>query len=828
MASGAEQLRRSSHLSAIAIWLWFAAGGTATSSPREVIFNRDVRPILSDYCFQCHGPDEKHREAGLRLDTKDGAYATLESGEKPLIPGNRQASALFRRISSTDPTDRMPPIESSKSLSPAQVELLGRWIDAGASWQTHWSLIPPMRPQPPSVQKATWAQGTIDQFVLKRLKEAGLEPSLEADRTTLIRRLCLDLIGLPPTSTEVDAFVNNESPTAYGQLVERLLASRHFGERLAIPWLDLVRYADTTGFHSDEDRAISPYRDYVINAFNANLPFDQFTIEQLAGDLLPNATREQRVASSYNMLGMTSNENGIQEKEYLAKYAAGRVRNVSSVWMAATLGCAECHDHKYDPYTTRDFYRLAAFFADIRQRGMYLPVADLLLPTDQQAADLAELDAQITKTTEELAAYQHDHSLMAPPENLVAVLALAPGDRTAAQQAAMKEYFAKLAPELARLYQRTDDLLDRRTNVALARTIQTVAVAPRVTRVLPRGNWMDETGEIVTPAVPACLPGSNDDQRRATRLDLARWLVTRDHPLTARVFVNRLWKLYFGTGLSRALDDLGTRGEWPAHADLLDWLAVEFMDSGWDVKHMVRLIVTSSTYRQSSVGDARLVQRDPLNRLIGRQSVFRLEAELIRDNALAISGLLTRTVGGSSAKPYQPDDYYRHLNFPPRVYVADKGERQYRRGVYTHWQRSFLHPALLAFDAPSREECTAERPLSNTPTAALVLLNDPSFVEAARVLAARIIDEGGESFEDRVVWAWRRALGRRPTPPEVEFLKRLFEAEREHFAGNPRAGESLTAVGQSPVRRDLDVAELAAWTSLARAMLNLSETITRN
>jgi hypothetical protein len=728
----------------------------AELTPGRVEFNRDVRPILADKCFACHGPDASHRKASLRLDTEEGAKADL-GGYRVVAPGKPEESELIARITSAEKAQRMPPAKSGKQLAKAEIELLRRWIAQGAAYQAHWSYIPPRRPPVPAVKHSSWARGSIDRFILARLEAAGLDPSPEADKITLIRRLSFDLLGLPPTPEEVEAFQSDARPDAYERLVDRLLASPHYGERMAMYWLDLVRYADTVGYHGDQEHPISPYRDYVIKAFNDNLPFDRFTAEQLAGDLLPGSTVEQKIATGYNRLLQTTHEGGAQDKEYRAKYAADRVRNVSAVWMGATLGCAECHDHKFDPYTQKDFYSLAAFFADIDERGAYRGP-----------------DQSPTKR---------------PPE---------------------LEVPSPLAPDRKLL------------------TMVTVSVPPRTMRVLKRGDWMDESGEIVSSAVPHFLNPPDVQGRRATRLDLARWLTTPEHPQTARVFVNRLWSLLFGRGLCRTLEDTGSQGEWPTHPELLDDLAVEFVERGWDVKHLVRLLVLSSAYRQSSLDSPRLQERDPENRLFARQTRSRLPAEMIRDNALALSGLLAKRLGGPSARPYQPDGYYEHLNFPKRTYKPDTGDGQYRRGLYMHWQRQFLHPMLRAFDAPSREECTAQRPVSNTPLAALTLLNDPSFVEAARVFAARILREGGATESQRIGWAWRMVLSRPPSEREAAALARLYRLERQQYESDRTAAARLVRVGLAPQPEGTDAVELAAWTAVGRALLNLNETITRN
>lgn len=758
----------------------------------SISFNRDVRPIVSEHCYRCHGPDPAARKAGLRLDRRETATATLKSGSIAVKPGQPDDSELIARVTSDDPNERMPPPDSAKALDGSQVAILKRWIGQGAQWEAHWSLIPPRRPIVPDVENRTWPRNPIDRFLLARLESRRIAPSPEADRATLARRVSLDLTGLPPSPEDVDAFLGSTAPDSYEQLVERLLASPHYGERMAIWWLDLVRFADTVGYHSDVDRSIALYRDYVIKAFNEDRPFDRFTIEQLAGDLLPDPGAWQRVASAYNMLGMTTEEGGAQPKEYLARHAADRVRNAASVWMGATLACAECHDHKYDPYSTRDFYAFAAFFADLQQPGVGTPKPTLAMPTPEQSASLAALTARVVELEAAAPSVSHDKS--AHPKEL------------AEAKAARAE-------------------LER----AIRKTIVATSGPPRVTRVLNRGDWMDESGAVVEPAMPhAFKPPECDPDQRLTRLDLARWLMAPDHPQTARVVVNRLWKRFFGSGLSDTLEDLGAQGEWPTNPELLDWLAVEFREAGWSIKHVVRLMVTSAAYRLSSHPRDDLATVDPANRLHARQLSYRLEAELIRDSALSASGLLARGIGGESVRPYQPEGYWRFLNFPTRDYVPSTGLDQHRRGLYTHWQRTLLHPSLLAFDAPSREACTASRPISNTPQAALALLNDPSFVEAARALAQRTLREGGRDDAQRITWLWRRALTRPPAPTERGILANLLEKHRRDYSTDREEAVKLRGVGQAPADQSLDEVELAAWTSVARALLNLDEAITRD
>ncbi len=812
--------------------------------PAVVEFNRDIRPILSDNCFACHGPDKNQRKADLRLDTEEGALAD-RGDSRPIVPGKADQSELIRRVTAKAKGERMPPAKFGKQLTPRQVALLRRWIEQGAKWEKHWSRIPPKRPPLPPLPPGAGngPVNPIDHFILARLAEEELPPSPEADKRTLIRRLAFDLTGLPPAPDEVDAFLADPSPGAYANLVERLLASPHYGERMALYWLDLVRYADTGGYHSDNHRDVALYRDYVIRAFNDNKPFDRFTVEQLAGDLLPNATVEQKIASGYNRLLMTTEEGGAQPKEYMAKYAADRVRNASSVWLGATLGCAECHDHKFDPFTTKDFYRFAAFFADIKEKAVGRQDQDRL-PTADQAAQLRLLDAQaaalqktLSTPTPELDAAQAkwEAALTLPqiralPQNVTDLLLVEPAKRTAVQKHALAAYYRETAPQLEPVRRQLTDVLRRKDAIlkAAPTTLISTSVTPRLMRVLPRGNWLDDSGEVVSPGVPLSVAPFGIQGRRATRLDLARWLTAADNPLVARVFVNRLWKLFFGQGIVRTLEDFGSQGAWPTHPELLDWLAVEFRDGGWDVKHLVRLMVRSQTYSQSSAVGELLHRRDPYNRLLARQARFRLDAEMVRDNALAVSGLLSRHIGGPSVKPYQPAGYWAMLNFPKREWVNDHGDSLYRRGLYTYWCRTFPHPSLVAFDAPSREECTVERPRSNTPLQALVLLNDPTYVEAARALAERIVREGGRDAESRIQFIYRQALNRAAAPEERKALSDLYERHLRQYQADRQAAGALLATGEHPAPKDVDAAELAAWTSVARVILNLHETITRN
>ncbi len=751
-----------------------------TRADEAVRFNRDIRPLLAQNCFRCHGPDEGNREADLRLDQEGGIRQAFK-------PGNLKPSEAWRRINSNDPDERMPPPGSELKLDPSQIAAIERWINQGATWQGHWAFITPQKPSIPKVGGHSNLH-PIDAFVLARLKKEGVTPVNRADRATLLRRLSLDIIGLPPKPAEVDAFVNDASPGALEKAVDRLLASPHYGERLAVYWLDLVRYADSVGYHKDSHRECWLYRDYVVQALNDNLPFDRFVVEQLAGDLLDGSKFEKyrwKVASGFNRMNQTTSEGGAQPGEYLAKYSADRVRNTAAIFLGTTLGCSECHDHKYDPFTQKDFYNFAAFFGDLQEQGVGYP-AQTPMPSPSQLDQWTELEAEL------------------------AALKKLPGSDAAEQIKSLEERIKKLS--------------DAKT---WNKTLITVSGKPREIRLLPRGNWLDRSGPVMQPTIPVFLGSLDFGDRRATRLDLANWIASPENPLTARVLVNRIWQLFFGEGISRTLDDLGSQGEWPSHPDLLDWLAVEFMDSGWNVKHMVKLIVTSEAYQRSSTCPDDLRRRDPENRLLARQSRFRLSAEFVRDNALSISGLLSPKMGGRSVKPYQPANYWYKL-YKDAKYTTDSGEDQYRRGLYTYWRRSFWHASLRAFDAPAREECVAQRPRSNTPQQSLVLLNDPTYVEAARAFAAMMIHEGGKSVEAHIAFAFRRAVSRLPNKDETQVLTQLYQQQKKRYTSDVEAAKQLIGAGDLPTPVDIAPAELAAWTSVARAILNLHETITRD
>ncbi|MGH9372253.1 MAG: DUF1553 domain-containing protein [Vicinamibacterales bacterium] len=1040
------------------IFTW-AAGMSAQDTPSAapISFNRDIRPILSNNCFACHGPDEKQRETKFHFDTQDGAFAEDGIIER----GNAAKSVLIKRITNPDPEERMPPPDSGHSLTETQIDLLRRWIDEGAKWDTHWAYTAPARPEPPVPQRIEWIRNPIDQFVLARLEREGLEPSPEADRATLLRRLSYDLTGLPPTPAETDAFLADRSPDAYEKRVDALLQSPHYGERMAVPWLDAARYADTHGYHIDSLRGMWPWRDWVINAFNANMPFDQFTIEQLAGDLLPDASRDQKVATGFNRNHMINFEGGAIADEYQVEYVIDRVEATSAAFMGLTMGCARCHSHKYDPITHKEFYQFYAFFNNVPEEGLDgrtgNAVPFLPLPTPAQQTRLDALDAAITereaaledtvveplqseweKVVSESATptvtggltahyemdgnfsdlsgkYLHGRTVRGDPtfepgqvgraasfdgdtevafgkaaefdraerfsvavwlrgrgkqpasiftkqeteegrgfewhfDDLAIVgiqrwaarlnitlrgdtpasrihirtrerlnqtewyhvamvydgsgkaagldlylhgkpmktevvrdrlagsigtqapLRVVPpfvgqiddlrlytrvltpeeieqlaihytarfllsgvaGKRSKEDVVRVREYFLTYAaPEALRTaHAELKALLTRKQR--FEKQIPTTMVmaemeTPRETFVLARGDYRNQT-EKVEPGVPAMLPPLPKDAP-LNRLTLAKWLVHPNHPLTSRVAVNRFWQMYFGTGIVKTQEDFGVQGEPPTHPDLLDWLATEFIRTNWDVRAMQRLIVTSAAYRQSSKAEPELLERDPENKLLARGPRFRLPAEMIRDTALAASGLLNEEIGGPSVLPYQPKGLWEEMafgeGFSAQAYEQSHGEDLYRRGMYTFWKRTVPPASLATFDAPDRETCTARRALTNTPLQALALLNDPTYIEASRALAERVLLGKQKDQASRLSHAFRLATARKPTGKEVGVLRALLKEELATFGKNRAGAIKLVGVGESTPDKRLDAAELAAWTTVASVILNLDETVTK-
>jgi mono/diheme cytochrome c family protein len=1038
----------------------------------EIVFARDVLPILSDTCFQCHGPDAKNRQAELRLDVRDVALSELPSGSHAIVPGNLEESELIRRIEATG-DEVMPPAKSLKQLTAAQKQTLSRWISEGAKFQTHWAYTPPRRPELPAVKQEAWVRNPIDRFVLARLEKETLSPSPEAAKGTLLRRVSLDLTGLPPTPAELTAFVADQSPDAYEKVVDRLLASPRFGERLATVWLDVARYADTNGYNNDEDRIMWRWRDWVIEAFNRNLPFDQFSVEQLAGDLLPNPTLDQRIATGFNRNHVFTTEGGIINEEYRVEYVADRVQTTANVFLGLTVQCARCHDHKFDPITQREYYQFFAFFNQSSDTSlgynngapatpfMKAPTREqeakqAVLATQRQevasrlearAAQIAEplakweqglpetdrayLDAispavrfsldekpgeetfttvlaqhhgavhgaptgtegkigpalafdgqsylavgeafafdrsdkvsygawvnrtgntpitvlskmhdsqgyrgfdliieagkvavhmvhrwpdnaikVITKTPVPASTWHHvwvtydgsSHAAGikiyvdgisqpldvvedrlsdtivtewplhlgsrgeglgfvgkiddirfnrtdlaaddvarlvagAPDDNLSAALKVPVAERTAEQQAAVRRYFIErvdepskaISTELASVEQ-----LQRDLDKAIPTTLVMDEIpTPRETHILNRGQY-DQPTDLVSAGTPASLPPLAGDHPK-NRLGLARWLVDPGHPLTSRVAVNRWWSMLFGSGLVETEEDLGVQGSWPSHPDLLDWLALQYSlpvgegpgdhGLGWDTKALIRLIATSATYRQASQVSPALAERDPHNHLLARGPRFRLSAEAMRDTALAIAGLLVERIGGPSVMPYQPAGLWEDVSVERRfTYKQAHDEGLYRRSMYTFWKRTCPPPTMNTFDAPDREVCVVRRARTNTPLQALVLMNDTTYVEAARKFAERVLCEGGSNTSERLRYAYQVAMAREPQPAEIAVLEPMHGAAMKRFTEDPAAATKLLAVGDAKADANLNQAELAAWSVVASMLLNLDETISK-
>jgi hypothetical protein len=992
--------------------LSFAAGAGLHAQPVE--FNRDVRPILSDRCFTCHGPDAANRKVPLRLDVEDGA-------RKAISPGNPPDSKLYQRITSDNKTLRMPPAYAGHArLSDGEIAALRRWIEQGAPWQKHWSLVTPSRPEPPAVQAKDWVRNPIDHFVLSRLEREGLAPRQEANRRTLIRRVSFDLTGLPPTPEQVEAFVADTAPDAYEKVVNRLLASPRYAERMAFRWMEVARYADTNGYQSDGPRDMWRWRDWVIDAYHSNMPFDQFTIEQLAGDLLPHATLSQKIATGFNRNHRTSAEGGVIDEELRVEYVADRTETTATVWMGMTLGCARCHDHKYDPLPQRDYYRMFSFFNNVPERGFVYNFGNeppyIKAPRPAEQAKLAELDARVAEAGRRVEAqkqawvreqarwektlahggpkdwepsrglayswpgpetfdgkgfvdagdhvakfnyldpftfaawikpespngailsknqdyfegaghglyliegrlrlhvifrwtdlgmrmesagklkmgeWQHvavtydgkmkasgvrmyvngepqdirvlfDQNLW-PLEPKVpfrigagggmrfdgAIRAVRVFDRALTVEEAAALSVPEPLPQIAAMRQRSPAqahklrlaYLDLRSPPELAAlagaraerekyyaAIPTVMVMaesdwPRAAYVLKRGAY-DAPGDRVSAGVPGALPPL-DPSLPPNRLGLARWLVSRGHPLTARVTVNRHWQMLFGVGLVRTVEDFGSQGEWPLHLGLLDWLAVEFMESGWDVKRLLRTIVTSATYRQDSAAPAALVARDPENRLLARGARFRLSADMVRDQALAVSGLLVEKIGGPPVRPYQPPGLWQELTSFSKEYQRDSGENLYRRSLYTYWKRTVAPPSMTTFDSPSREVCTVRATRTNTPLQALNTMNDVTYLEAARKLAERMMTGAAGKAEAALDRGFALVFGREPKPYEREAAMKLYATLLAGYRKDRAAAVKYLSQGDSPRSEKLDAAELAAWSGVASLLLNLDEALTR-
>jgi len=801
-------------------------------------FAREVRPILSDRCFTCHGPDEKARKAKLRLDTAAGALATREHGAA-VVPGKPAASSLIARLTTADEDEVMPPAKGGKRLSAAEIATLTRWIAAGAPWGEHWAFVPPRAAPAPVVKNPAWPRTEIDRFVLARLERDGLAPAAEADRRTLIRRLALDLTGLPPDPDLVEAFVADRSPDAYDQLVDRLLASPRYGEHLALSWLDAARYADSNGYQGDADRSMWPWRDWVVEAFNANLPWDRFTIVQLAGDLLPDATDRDRLATGFNRNHMINNEGGRIAEESRIDYVMDRAETVATVWLGATFTCARCHDHKYDPYTQRDYYRLFAYFNNVAEKGGGAREPVLRIDAAVDAAELVNLRATLLSTEAELNASEPriageftiwlaalDAAAIAKlPKPVLDAASVAADQRSAAQTTVLSDHHrSKVSLAAAVLVQRIAE--DRKRIAEREKGSATVLVmddkSPRKSHILTRGAW-DKKGDEVTAGTPSALPAPAKDTP-ANRLGLARWLVDAGNPLTARVTVNRFWQHCFGAGLVRTPEDFGAQSRPPTHPELLDTLAVRFVESGWDVKALLRLLVRSATYRQSSQVTAAALERDPTNELLARAPRHRLAATALRDQALAVGGLLVERRGGPPVKPYQPAGLWEEFSFGKIKYVQDHGESLRRRSLYTFWRRTV--PPTNLFDSASRQLCAVGVRRTNTPLQALVLMNDITYVEAARGLAERVLAGPGD---DAARWrnAFTLATCRPPSADESARLGAALARMQSVYASDAAGAKALIAVGEHAPPAAIEPARLAAWTMLCSLLLNLDEVVSR-
>lgn len=779
---------------------------TPAIAEAKVGFNEHIRQILSDKCFACHGPDEETRKAGLRLDDPKSAYAEGMSGYHAVVPGDREASELWRRINTHDAADRMPPMSQVKQLTAEEIERIGLWIDQGAEYETHWAFVKPVRPEIPSVSRSDWPKNPIDRFLLAGLEKEGIAPSPEADRRTLLRRVHLDLIGIPPTAREIEAFLSDESPDAYEKIVDRLLASPHFGERWGRYWLDAARYADSHGYSIDGPREIWKYRDWVIDAVNRDLPFDRFTLEQLAGDLLPESGIEQKIATGFHRNTMINQEGGIDKEEFRIEAVLDRVNTTGTVFLGLTVACVQCHEHKYDPIAHEEYYGLFAFFNDDDE-------STLTLPTEEQAARIRELDDQIRGVRQEWDAYlkeafdgvQAEWEKNIKKEDIThlflgdqAAFTTPREERTPEQQEIVTNLFRERDEKSREFKKRIDELNGQKPNVISTLVLEQRS-EPRTTNLFLAGDFTRK-GEEVRPGTISALHEFKPKNERPTRLDLAEWIVSTENPLTARVTVNRFWQRLFGKGIVETEDDFGSQGSLPTHPELLDWLAVEFVEGGWSRKAMLRLMTTSAAYRQSSHLREDLIDRDPNNDLLARQSRLRLDAEVIRDSALAAAGVLNRNIGGPGVFPPIPDGVMG-LGQVKRDWVEDKGPNRFRRGMYTYFWRGNPHSFLMTFDAPNAVETCTRRIRSNTPLQSLTLLNDRAFVETAEELGGRLAHDIEGQTADKLAAAFEWTLSRPPLPEEAQVLEKLYE--------------------------NTDGDEREKWTRVARVLLNVDEFVTR-
>lgn len=737
--------------------------------PDVVSFNFHVKPILSDRCFKCHGPDETKMEGGLGLDTKERAFAALGKAKDhfAIVPGDVEASVLVKRIYSEDPDEVMPPTASNLQLSNTEKAILKKWIAQGAEWKQHWSFIPPSKSEIPVINNKEWAKNEIDFFILNRLEQEGFSPSQEADEEMLLRRLSFDLTGLPPTLEELDAFIANKSPDDYEKEVDRLLQTDAYAEHMAAQWLDIARYADTHGYQDDLERVMWPWRDWVIHAYKKNLPYDDFITWQLAGDLLPNPTLEQIIATAFNRNHKITQEGGVIPEEYRVEYVADRAQTFSTAFLGLTMECARCHDHKYDPLSQKNYFELFSFFNNVPENGLIQPYG--AIPKPYIMLQQSEIDNIVT-------------------------------------------------------FVNNADTLDE-----IPLMVMEEMEEPRQAYILNRGLY-DQPADPVYPNTPESVGAFTDDYDK-NRLGLAKWLLAEDNALFARVAVNRFWQQLFGRGIVSTTEDFGNQGALPSHPELLDYLAIKFREEAWDVKAILKYIVLSSTYRQSAKVTPELLEKDPENDLLARAPRLRLSAEMIRDHVLTASGLLVRTVGGPSVKPYQPPGLWAEKTGggggSTAQYIPDTGKDLYRRSIYTFWKRTVPPPSMMTFDAASRDFCAVRRQSTSTPLQALVLMNDPQVLEASRVMAYRAI-ENGEGLESAINQMFRRTTSRHPSPQELQVLVDYYQEELTHFEQNPAAANAFLSVGEHEQNSILPPAEMAAYAMVANAIFNLDESINKS
>lgn len=754
-------------LGAVSFILMAKDDNTGEKIPELVDFNFHVRPILSDRCFKCHGPDANKREANLRLDTEEGAFAALKDnpGEHVIVPGDPLNSAMYARLVSTDTSELMPPPSSNLALTKTEIEIIRKWIEQGAKYKKHWSFIAPQRPTVPKVDEDLKPQNPIDNFILAKLEEVGLDPNPAASKEALLKRVSMDITGLPPTIEQQERFLKDESPKAFEKIVDELLASKHYGEKMAVQWMDLARYADSHGYQDDGYRTMWPWRDWVIHAFNSNYSFAKFLTWQLAGDLLPNPNKEQLLATGFNRNHKITQEGGVIDEEYRIEYVTDRTNTVGKAFMAITLECSKCHDHKYDPVSQKDYYSMFAFFDKVPEKGL---VGDIGLASPGDPPNMRISTADI---------------------------------------------------------QQMMQFINKKDTADVVVMVMKDSADIRPTRLLRRGNY-DQPADTVEMATPSSILPFNTSKYPKNRLGLAQWMLDPSNPLTARVFVNRIWNELFGRGLVKTVGDFGMQGELPTHPELLDWLAVEFRESGWDIKKLIRLIVTSSTYRQSTVRSTQKMQQDPDNKYYSYFPRLRLTAELQRDLLLSASGILNPEIGGPSVKPYQPKGVWESTTSGRGElarYIQDKGDKLYRRGLYNFIKRTAPPPALLIMDASTRDQCEVTRSRTNTPLQALVLMNDPQLLEAARVLAQRTVNMNlnEAAMLQRV---FKLVVCRNPTEKEIKMLTSYFQQQKARFEKEKNNAEKFLKAGEFEQISTKDVAGTAALMQVNQMLFNLDET----